>query len=500
MSPVLANFYAEWRVHSGVVPLLREDLESPPEYLLQAIWQHQRLRRDELKTADGTPVRVLHPGFKSVEGGPDFRGAVIQFGDDLPKSGDVEVDIRPGGWRSHGHDRNAAFRNVILHVTWEAERAAVRAISSASPPILCINKALDAPLGELNLWLGSDASQTLPENLRGKCCGPLKELKETELTKLLNEAAQVRLQSKAAQFQARARQAGWEQSLWEGLFRALGYKHNIWPMHRIAELRPRWSAQGSEPLAIQARLLGISGLLPTELSGSKCGADQYVRRVWDQWWRERDEFSDCILPRNVWRFHGLRPANHPQRRLALASRWSLDGELVSKLEDWCGRELPDSAFVDSLLEALQVGADEFWSWHCTFRSARMKRAQPLLGSTRGTDLAVNVVLPWLWIRAVEGKNEAVQRKIEKRYFGWPPAEDNSLLRLARQRLLGNAPRRILRSAAAQQGLIQIVRDFCERSNALCDHCQFPALVKDWSSNLGSCCLTKSSPVIPAPAT
>jgi hypothetical protein len=37
----------------------------------------------------------------------------------------------------------------------------------------------------------------------------------------------VRLRSKAAQFQARARQAGWEQSLWEGLFRGLGYKRNV---------------------------------------------------------------------------------------------------------------------------------------------------------------------------------------------------------------------------------------------------------------------------------
>jgi hypothetical protein len=265
------------------------------------------------------------------------------------------------------------------------------------------------------------------------------------------------------------------------MFRALEYKHNVWPMHRIAELRPRWATPGSEPLAVQARLLGISGLLPTELSGSQSGADHYVRRVWDQWWRERDEFSDCILPRNVWRFHGLRPANHPQRRLALASRWSLNGELASRLEEWLATEMKDSMLVSSLLEALQVGPDEFWSWHCTFRSARLKRAQPLLGSTRGTDLAINVVLPWLWIRSVEGKNEAVREKIEKRYFSWPAAEDNSLLRLARQRLLGNAPRRVLRNAATQQGLIQIVRDFCERSNALCDHCQFPALVKEWSA-------------------
>jgi hypothetical protein len=160
----------------------------------------------------------------------------------------------------------------------------------------------------------------------------------------------------------------------------------------------------------------------------------------------------------------------------------MNGELASKFETWCGREIPDSALANTLLELLQVEADEFWSWHCTFKSARMKKAQPMLGSTRGTDLAINVVLPWLWIRAVEGKNDSMQEKIERRYFAWPAAQDNSLLRLARQRLLGNAPCRILRTAAAQQGLIQIVRDFCERTNALCEHCQFPALVKEWSTD------------------
>ena len=104
-----------------------------------------------------------------------------------------------------------------------------------------------------------------------------------------------------------------------------------------------------------------------------------------------------------------------------------------------------------------------------------------IGETRATDLAINVILPWLWIRAVEGKNKRVQEKIEHRYFAWPPAEDNSLLRLARQRLLAGAGRKSLITAAAQQGLIQIVRDFCERSNALCDNCKFPELVKEWKT-------------------
>ena len=478
--PVLDSFYAQWRVSSGVVPLLREEQDSPPEDLLQVIWQHQRLLRDQLRTFDGQPLRVLHPGFRSVEGGPDFRGAVLQFGNEPARAGDVEVDIRSSGWRSHGHDQNAAFKNVILHVIWETERPI-----AGAPPVLLLRQALDAPLGELNLWLGSEAAQSLPENLRGKCCAPLRELAPSQLGGLLEEAARVRLQSKGAQFQARARQAGWEQALWEGLFRALGYKHNVWPMQRLAELRPRWAAPRAGALAVQARLLGVSGLLPTELPRSQTGADDYIRRVWDHWWREREEFSDCVLPRTLWRFHGLRPANHPQRRLALASRWSLDESLAAKLEKWCAEEMPPAALVSSLLETLQVERDEFWSWHCTFRAARMKKAQPLLGATRVTDLAVNVVLPWLWMRAVEGKNQTMQRRIDERYFAWPPAEDNSLLRLARQRLLGGAGRRSLRSAAAQQGLIQIVRDFCERSNAVCDHCKFPDLVREWNAQQGT---------------
>jgi uncharacterized protein DUF2851 len=274
--------------------------------------------------------------------------------------------------------------------------------------------------------------------------------------------------------------------LWEGLFRALGYKHNVWPMQRLAELRPRWVAGvcGNAQFEIQARLLGLSGLLPTELTGKPEGTDAYLRQVWDQWWRERDEFSDAILPRAVWHLHGLRPANHPQRRLALAAAWLADTDLGAKLERWCARDLGKSALADSLWEALQVAPDEFWSWHWTLRSGRLKRAQPLLGMTRVTDLAINVVLPWLWIRAQEGRNEAVQRRLEERYFAWPPAQDNSVLRLARERLLGGGARKALPGAAAQQGLMQIVRDFCEHSNAVCDACKLPELVSEslWAVN------------------
>lgn len=484
MSPLFETFYAEARVRCGVAPILRDDVDSPPERLLQAVWQHQRLLREGLRTEDGQPLRILHPGFLSREGGPDFRSAVVQFGDEPARTGDIEVDLRSSGWRSHGHDRNPAFRNVLLHVIWESERTRAEA-----PPVLLLRNILDSPLGQLSLWLGGESAQAFPEGCRGRCSAQLCGLSKERLLELLRQAAQVRLRSKANQFQARARQAGWDQALWEGLFRALGYKHNVWPLQRLAELRSRWNlseeearnAGPSAPLLLQARLLGLSGLLPSDLTRTRAATDSYLRRAWDSWWRERDRFFDCILLPRIWHLHGLRPANHPQRRLALAASWSLRPNLPAALENWCRAEVPATALPASLLEILQAPLDEFWSWHWTLRSARLKAAQPLLGESRVTDLAINVVLPWFWSRAAEGGNKAMLKRIEERYFNWPAAGDNALLRLARNRLLGSAKATQLPDAATQQGLMQIVHDFCDHSNAVCDACKLPESLRDFVS-------------------
>ena len=489
--------------------------DPPPERLLQAVWQHQRLQRDALQTSDGKIVRILHPGFCNAEGGPDFRGAVLQIGGDAPRSGDVEVDLRASGWHAHGHDKNPNFKNVILHAVWDEGGAPLSPSRGGvvsnwpkhqmqpAPVILPLKNALDAPLAELSLSLENESLRSLPENLRGKCCAALRELDEARLAELLRAAARVRLENKAAQFRARARSAGWEQSLWEGLFRALGYKHNVWPMQNLAETKSRWARGANSAVHFQARLLGIGGLLPVELTGAQRSPGHYLRQVWDLWWRERDEFSDVVLPRSVWAFHSLRPANHPQRRLALAAHWLADGNFVSKLEQWCAGELSNTTAETIepahggrrklFKEILESGSDEFWSWHWTFRSARLEKPRPLLGEARVTDLAVNAILPWLHARAAEGGSASLRSGIERCYFQWPRAEDNSVLKLARQRLLGKsrnpgdpssgrATRRrcqIFETAAAQQGLMQIVHDFCGRTNAVCADCRFPELVRGW---------------------
>ncbi len=486
VNPRAENFYAAWRENCRAINSLHDGGPTPPEKLLQSVWQHQRLQRDRLQTGDGRPVRVFHPGFISLEGGPDFRGAVLQFGDDAPVTGDVEVDLQPAGWHAHGHDKNPAFKNVVLQVVWDGGsiypaggRTGMPAatLTKPEPAVLRLKKVLDAPLAGLALAL--DHESGLPEGLRGKCSAPLRGLDAGNLAELLQAAARVRFQNKAGAMRARAKVAGWEQVLWENLFRALGYKHNVWPMQNLAETKPRWTRGAHSAFDLQTRLLGISSLLPAELTRTQKSSDTFLRRAWDVWWREREDFAGWILPQAAWKFHGLRPANHPQRRLALAAHWLASGSLVSKLEGWCAAAWADEKLLPSLHAILQVERDEFWSWHWTFKSARLARPQPLLGEARATDLAVNVVLPWLWVRSQEGGSEKIQREIERRFLAWPAAADNSVLKLARQRLLGTSNACRLPGAAAQQGLMQVVRDFCKHSNAICADCRFPELVRGW---------------------
>ncbi|GIW13724.1 MAG: hypothetical protein KatS3mg062_1163 [Tepidiforma sp.] len=68
-----------------------------------------------LRLADGRPLRVVFPGVPGDGTGPDFRGAMVDLAGDLVR-GDVEVHLRHSGWFAHGHDRDAAYAGVVLHV------------------------------------------------------------------------------------------------------------------------------------------------------------------------------------------------------------------------------------------------------------------------------------------------------------------------------------------------------------------------------------------------
>ncbi len=474
-SPLPSGFYAEWRRQVQAGCAFRESPDPPPERWLQQVWRHQRLRREALVTLDGRAVRVLHPGFWNREPGPDFRDAVVQLGESPAVRGDIELDVEVRHWQGHRHSSNPAYRDVVLQVVWDS------VASDQGPPVLPLKPYLDAPLDELIPWLDQEAGTQLPPETLGRCCAPLRQTELGTVTSLLLEAAQTRLTCKAANFLARARQVGWDQALWEGLFQALGYKHNGWPLRRVAEVV---AAEPPEEVRLwEARLMGVAGLIPIHPPETPAGI-RFVRELWESWWRERDRWLDQCLPPAVWRLAGVRPANHPQRRLALAARWRSTGDLPSRLQEWLTTEFPNRrGLLRGFHRCLQPAPepDGFWTHHWTFRSAAHLRPLPFLGITRTTDLAINVVLPWLHARTRVADRPDWVHRVEERYLAWPPGQDNARLRHARVRLFAGEPPELPRTAAIQQGLLQIVQDFCIPAGPLCGDCPFPGLVTELKS-------------------
>jgi Protein of unknown function (DUF2851) len=474
MPQTTAGTYTRWLERIRSAPTFQE-CQTPPERWMQHLWRHQRLRREALRTDDGRAVRVLHPGFWNRSAGPDFKGAILQFEDGPAVSGDVEIDVDAGGWFGHRHAGNPNYRQVILHVVWQGGAVA------AGIPILTLSSWLDSPLEELVPWLLGEAPGLIPANVRGGCSAPLRRLNDEALRTLLEDAARHRLGRKGSEYGARARHSGWDQALWEGLLAGLGYRNNTWPLRRIAELAPlpEGSELGSVECA-QARLLGLGGFLPLDPG---TGMPGYVRGLWDHWWRDRARFGTVVIPGDAWRLAGLRPANHPQRRLALAAHWLLQPDLPNRLVQAILASGADHP-MDAVAEVLLPSRDPFWEQHWTL-AGRTGGVSPLLGSARITDLAINVILPWIWARAQVAQGTDVREQIERRYFEWPAGEDNAVLRMARLRLMGGERRKLPRRAAIQQGLLQVSDDFCSATNALCQGCRFPELVDSWSCGSGS---------------
>ena len=466
-----------WRAGTGL-----RDETCPPEHWLQHLWRHQRIVRDALVLADGRGFTVLHPGFWNRGPGPDFKGAILRFDDGPAVHGDVEIDVDASGWVTHGHHANPAFQRVILHGVWS------RPCGPGALPTWVMSDALEAPMRELVPWLEGEAPGLIPANVRGGCCAPLRRLGDEAMQGLLAQAARHRLQRKAGELLHRARHRGWEGALWEGLVSALGYRHNTWPLRCLAE----WVSPEHDRMDVvgaQACLLGLSGLLPAQPDGPNASQ---LRALWDRWWREAGRWPAGGLPMEAWRLAGLRPANHPERRLAMAGHWLASGPRGPALVDAVLGAAGTAEAVERVGRVLQPGADAFWDSHWTLGSVASRTA-PLLGGPRMVDLAVNVVLPWLWARAtsaaapVAGATLAdgdVAARVWRRFEEWPAGEDNAVLKMARLRLMGGERRRLPRTAAMQQGLLQVAADFCDASNALCEGCGFPALVEAWGARQG----------------
>lgn len=449
------------------------------ERLAQAIWFDQRFQRDKLQTSDGRRVRVVSAGWWNLEAGPDFRRAVIAFDGGAPEMGDVEVHLRANDWRQHGHDGDPLYNNVVLHVAlWHSggERPATTANGRAISRLVMADQ-LDAPLERLYDEIDpADYPYDLDSHV-GRCEARLRLLPHETVIALLDEAGLERLRMKARRMTRWIQRTDIEQALYAGVMEALGYKHNKEPMRVLSARLPVARLRELPAAQAQALLLGVAGFLPERtMTASDAATRRHVKALWDVWWKAREEFAERALAREAWRLVGLRPANFPWRRLAavaqlLATHWEL----------WPKIEAILLAQRAARLEALFTDVeDPYWSRRYSFASKAQAKAEQLIGEARARDIVINVVLPAAVAQAKLMARPALAETAEAVFTGYPATEPNALARFTAHRLFGQRPPRGIRTAARQQGLLQIFHDFCLADRSACGWCRFPELVADFA--------------------
>ncbi len=453
--------------------------ETPPDFPyterhLKCVWYDPRLRPPELRSARREPVIVESPGQWNLEAGPDFLDAVLLVGPEKRRvTGDVEIHIRPADWRRHGHAANPAYRRLAAHVTYfpgylPAGELPPGAVQIALQPLLARDPGF--AFEQLDVMAYPRAAP----DMAPPCGRRLETWDAGRIGLLLDAAGAERLRRKSARMASAIAARGAEQVFYEEFLCALGYKHNRQPFRELAARVPlaalRESADGNVAAAY-ALLAGIAGLLPADAPGGDPAAQQYLRKLWDCWWKRRDAWEQCILPRGAWRLSGLRPQNHPLRRLMAAARmFGGAADLPALWRRLAGAGNPRAAMA-ALAAAVDAGDDAniYWQTRLAWGGARQTRPVRLLGAPRLAAMFLNVIAPFL---------EAQGCGYAPAYLEQAPAEEsNAAVRRTARALLGvsHSPQ-LYRTGLRRQGLLQISSDFCLETRAHCADCRLPDLL------------------------
>jgi hypothetical protein len=251
-----------------------------PEKLLQKIWLRGDFDRSAAVTADGRRLTILHPGKWNLLGGPDFKGARLRFEGGVELYGDVEVHLRVGDWDAHRHAADPAYDGVILHVILfpPGPGRVTRGAQGTELPILALLPLLHHDLEE---FAADEAVEKLANRAAARIPEELGKLPADELDALLQTHAAQRWAQKVHFARLRVKRLGWESACHHAALDILGYRYNRAPMLRVAGRWPlaAWTDAAIDPEAI---------------------------------YRSEE---------NHWSLQGVRPANHPRRRLQQYADW-----------------------------------------------------------------------------------------------------------------------------------------------------------------------------------
>ena len=416
----------------------------PRESAVARLWREEGARLPPLDCDDGRRLRVLYPGRPSADAGPDFRDALLLTETGELLRGDVEVHLRPGGWRAHGHHRDRRYNGVVLHVVlWPSSGGGETTLAmGARVPTVALYPVLQQTVGRRR-GRRPTAPSLAPAAFWAAAVPP----GEQRVGATLERAGDARFNAKAASFRARLRQGGGDtglagQLLYQGVMEALGYSRNREPFLALAEglplVRLERLAGGPEDRRemLIAALLGGGGLLSGELPRATGLTEEELRtalRIWGS------TGMRPVVQAGAWRRFRVRPANRPERRLVgmahlLYRLW--DEGLLHGL----GRRAL-TGNVSALLEGLVV----------------VEGGRTYIGRGRAGEAAVNAVLPFLVAWSGLQGEPALGRACRALYRAWPPLPGNEVSAEAASRLVPDVLQLPLVGAEEQAGELRGAR-------------------------------------------
>lgn len=248
------------------------------ERVIQQVWLHQDFDHRDLTLESGESLEVVDPGVWNHLEGPDFKDAEFRF-NGRPLKGDVELHLYPEDWNRHGHSSDPAYRRVVLHVTLFAPSG--RSSGAGGLPLLVLLPHLDEDV-EAVLMRNAVKVEGDPDWREHPWMQSfLFDDKGVGRVGVLRAKGLVRWKQKVGYAVRRLEKNAWDAACHQIMLEVMGFRRNRAPMHEIALRHPleMWEKGEVDPEAVFAEV-GTG-----------------------------------------WILTGVRPHNHPLRRLESYARW-----------------------------------------------------------------------------------------------------------------------------------------------------------------------------------
>lgn len=349
------------------------------EDFLHYLWRTKKINAQDLVTSDGIKIHVVDNGIYNVDSGPDFFNAKVDIGGIL-WAGNVEMHVFTSDWIKHGHSKDKAYDNVILHVVYEHDINPNQDIDLAKIPTLELKGRIPKIYLEryLSLVLSMDA---IP------CQRLIKNVDPAKIELWKYNLMVDRLHSKANQMASILFQntQDWEETLYVMLARYFGSKVNTEPFEMLAKSLPLRIIQKNHnnSLSIEALVFGQAGMLEATYK------DDYFLRLQEEFQFLQKKYQLSPINSVGWKFSRMRPMNFPTVRLAqFAALLKSSVNLFSKIQE--------VETMEELRSLLRAEPPSFWNSHYRFG-----KESPILSKNISDEfiglLIINTLAPILYL-------------------------------------------------------------------------------------------------------